>query len=109
MSWLFGRKNKESKDQKKTVNPEQALQNIATQIDNISKRQQLLEVKAKKLTQEALAYKKAKNTKAAVLSLKKKKLLDQELNKIDGMKMLLEQQKVQLEGNRHNSKNRLDL
>jgi hypothetical protein len=37
-----------------------------------------------------------------VLALKKKKMIEQELNKIDGMKMILEQQKLSLEGNLFN-------
>ncbi len=96
MSWLFGGGKK--KEVKKAINTEQLLQNIGQQIDTISKRQKLLENKTASLTQEALKLKKAKNIKGAVLALKKKKLLEQELNKIDGMKMLLEQQRMQLEG-----------
>eukprot|EP01022_Parablepharisma_sp_SALTPOND_P004858 TRINITY_DN121133_c0_g1_i1.p4 TRINITY_DN121133_c0_g1~~TRINITY_DN121133_c0_g1_i1.p4 ORF type:complete len:195 (-),score=51.12 TRINITY_DN121133_c0_g1_i1:2564-3148(-) len=94
MSWLFGKK----KEEKKKPNPEEAMRAINSQIDNIGKREQVLEIKAKNLTQEALKNKKAKNNRAAILALKKKKLAEQELNKIGGMKMLLEQQKLQLEG-----------
>ena len=94
MSWLFGKK----KEEKKKADPEMAMKAINTQIDNISKRQMVLDKKSKDLTQEALKSKKSKNTRAAVLALKKRKLVDQEMNKIDGMKMLMEQQKLELEG-----------
>lgn len=94
MSWLFGKK----KEEKKVINQEEAARNLSNQIENIDKRQKVLEMKSKKLIQEALQLKKAKNTKAALLAMKKKKLVDQEMNKIDGMKMLMEQQKYQLEG-----------
>ncbi len=94
MSWLFGKK----KEEKKKADPEKAMQMITMNIDNISKRQQVLEIKSKGLVQEALKQKKSKNNRGAILALKKKKLVDQEMNKIDGMKMLLEQQKLQLEG-----------
>lgn len=95
MAWLFGSKKEEKKA---APNPEEAMKSLSQQIDNIDKRQKVLDVKSKKLIQEALSYKKAKNNKAAVLALKKKKLVEQEMNKIDGMKMLMEQQKLQLEG-----------
>ncbi len=70
---------------------------IVNQLDNMEKRGQVLEKKAKDLQQEALKQKKAKNTRAAVLALKKKKLIEQESNKINGMRILLEQQKLQLD------------
>lgn len=94
MSWLFGKK----KEEKKKADPEKAMQAISMNIENITKRQQVLEVKSKGLAQEALKQKKAKNNRGAILALKKRKLVEQEMNKIDGMKMLLEQQKLQLEG-----------
>ena len=96
MSWLFG--SKPAQQKKAAPNVDQLLQSIGMQIDNISKRQKLLEAKAASLTQEALKLKKGKNVKGAILALKKKKLIDQELNKIDGMKMLMEQQRLQFEG-----------
>ncbi len=94
MSWLFGKK----KEEKKKPNPEEAMKAINAQIENIGKREKVLEIKSKSLVDEALKNKKAKNTRAAILALKKKKLVEQEINKIGGMKMLLEQQKLQLEG-----------
>ena len=93
MSWLFGKK----KEEKKTIDPGKAMEAINMQIENIGKREQVLELKSKNLAVEALKNKKAKNTRAAVLCLKKRKLVDQEMNKIGGMKMLMEQQKAQLE------------
>ena len=51
----------------------------------------------KNLKIEALKHKKENNTKAALFALRKKKLYEQELTKIDGMKFMLEQQKLALE------------
>ena len=93
--WLFGGGKKEEK--KKAINPEEAISKIGTQLSDLDKRSKVLEVKSTVLTQEALKQKKAKNNRAAILSLKKKKMNDTEMNKIDGMKLLLEQQKHQLE------------
>lgn len=97
MSWLFGKK----KEEKKKPNSEEAMKAINMQIDNIGKREQVLDVRSKQLVQEALKQKKSKNSRAAILALKKKKLVEQEMHKIGGMKMLLEQQKLQLEGMIH--------
>lgn len=94
MSWLFGKK----KEEKKKPDPEAAMKAISMQIENISKRQMVLEKKGNDLKVEAIKQKKNKNTRGAVLALKKRKLVEQEMNKIDGMKMLMEQQKLQLEG-----------
>ena len=102
--WLFGGGKKEEK--KKVVNPEEAINKIGTQLSDLDKRQKVLEVKSTTLTQEALKQKKAKNNRAAILSLKKKKMNDSEMNKIDGMKLLLEQQKHQLES-KHLSSNHI--
>lgn len=96
MAWLFGKKSTEEKKQK--VDPEHVLAGISNQIVNMDLRHQLLEKRVKALTTEALKMKQAKNTRAAILALKKKKLVDQEMIKIEGMKMLMEQQKMQLEG-----------
>ena len=96
MSWLFGGGKK--KEEKKKANPEDAMKAINSQIDNIGKREQVLEVKTQQLVKEALQKKKAKDNRGAILALKKKKLVEQEINKISGMKMLMEQQKLQLEG-----------
>ena len=93
MSWLFGKK----KEVKKQASPQDAIGNINGQIENIEAREKLLEKKMDLLTKEALQHKKAKNNRAAILSLKKKKMMEGEFNKISGMKLMLEQQKVQIE------------
>jgi hypothetical protein len=93
--WLFGGKKEVKKEAPK---PEETINKISTQLSDLEKYQKVLEVKSSTLTKEALKHKKAKNNRAAILALKKKKMNDQEMNKIDGMKLLLEQQKHQLEG-----------
>lgn len=94
MSWLFGKKKEVKKQQ---VNPQEAIKNISEQIDSIDAREKLLEKKMGNLTQEALQLNKAKNKRGAILALKKKKMLEGEFNKISGMKLMLEQQRVQIE------------
>ena len=94
MSWLFGKKKEAKKEQPK---PQDAIKNINEQIENIDAREKLLEKKMHTLTQEALKLNKEKNKRGAVLALKKKKMIEGEYNKISGMKLMLEQQKVQIE------------
>ncbi|MDR3547406.1 MAG: hypothetical protein P4M11_03880 [Candidatus Pacebacteria bacterium] len=53
MSWLFGKKKEENKEKKK-ANPEKAMQMVTMSIDNVSKRLEVLETKAKGLVHEAL-------------------------------------------------------
>ena len=97
MAWLFAQKKEEAKK----VDPEQALAGISKQLDNLSKKQMVYERRSKDLRQEAVNYKKTKNIRAAVLALKKHKLVEQELNKMDGMRMMLEQEKLALECTAH--------
>eukprot|EP00826_Nyctotherus_ovalis_P011445 TRINITY_DN12983_c0_g7_i1.p2 TRINITY_DN12983_c0_g7~~TRINITY_DN12983_c0_g7_i1.p2 ORF type:complete len:214 (-),score=100.01 TRINITY_DN12983_c0_g7_i1:4-645(-) len=94
MSWLFGKKKEAKKQQ---PNPQEAIKNINEQIESIDAREKLLEKKMTTLTHEALQLNKAKNKRGAILALKKKKMFEGEFNKISGMKLMLEQQKVQIE------------
>eukprot|EP00826_Nyctotherus_ovalis_P038315 TRINITY_DN3583_c0_g1_i9.p1 TRINITY_DN3583_c0_g1~~TRINITY_DN3583_c0_g1_i9.p1 ORF type:complete len:171 (-),score=74.48 TRINITY_DN3583_c0_g1_i9:169-681(-) len=48
-------------------------------------------------TQEAIELNKRKHKRRAILALKKKKMFEGEFNKISGMRLMLEQQKIQLE------------
>ena len=100
MSWLFGGSAKEEK--KVGPTPEESLKALGSQIDNIEKRSKLLDSKSKKLVQEALQKKKNKDEKGALLCLKRKKMYENEMNKMDGMRVLMEQQRMQLEGNFQN-------
>jgi len=93
---LFG-SNKAEKKQVQASDPTASITKINEQINNIDKKEQVLNVKIKGLLQDALNHKKTNNTKAALFDLRKKKLYEQELVKIDGMKFMLEQQKLALE------------
>lgn len=45
----------------------------------------------------------AKDKKKAALLLKKKKMIEKEISKLEGMQMMLEQQKLQLESTQNNA------
>ena len=67
------------------------------QCENIDKRIKVLEVKGEGLKQEALDKKRKKDTRGAVMALKKKKMYEKELAKLDGMKILMENEKMAIE------------
>ena len=98
MSWLFGKK----KEVKKQPSSKDALNNINDQLENIDAREKLLVKKLVLLTQEAIRLKNSKNTRGAVLALKKRNMMEKELNKLGGMKLMVEQEKIQVEASINN-------
>lgn len=74
-----------------------AVGNIKTTIQNMQKRQDVLEKKMKVETKKALEYKKKGNQKGALLCLKKKKMYEKEVDKITASIFNLEQQAATLE------------
>lgn len=67
-------------------------------LTQLEKREEHLEAKCNIALQDALAKKKANDKKGAIFSLKKKKMLDAEIEKLAGAKLNLEQQIFQIEG-----------
>lgn len=61
------------------------------------------EKQADSLIAQAKEAMKAKDKKKATLLLKKKKMIEKEISKLEGMQMMLEQQKLQLESTQNNS------
>ena len=94
---LFGAQKQPNIQQPYTNDPAHAITRISNQIDLIEKKEKVIELKMKELVQEAVNFKKANQNKKALQSLRKKKLYEQQLNKIDGMKYMLEQQKATME------------
>lgn len=95
MSRLFGKK----KEQK--MNPEQVLKSLESlrkTIDDISKRSQVLQNKAQNEMKEALQRKKLGDKSGALIALKRKKLYEGEIGKLEGARMNLEQQLFAVEG-----------
>ena len=96
---LFG-KSKSQKDESliaSTNDPMATLQKLDEQVECIEKKEKVLQIKIKDLVKEALENKQANNQKKAIFALRKKKLYQQELDKLDGMKTMLEEQKITLE------------
>jgi charged multivesicular body protein 4 len=93
---LFGGGKKKEPQQ----NPEQALQTIEKlrkTLDNLDKRQKLLEAKARNELENAKKKIRQKDKRAALYSLKKKKMYEAEVGKLDAIKMSMEQQIFMIE------------
>ena len=83
------------------MNPEQVLQSLEAlrkTIDDISKRSQVLQNKAHNEMKDALQRKKQGDKSGALIALKRKKLYESEIGKLEGARMNLEQQLFAVEG-----------
>lgn len=93
---LFGKKKKNPE-----MKPEQALEsldNMRKTLADIEKRQNLLHSKAMNELQMAKERKKNNDTRSAVMCLKRKKMYESEIAKLDGARINLEQQIFAIEG-----------
>ena len=92
---LFGQKDAKPVVEKK--DPQETIDKLNTQCESIKKRINVLENRTKDLKQEALAKRKAKDERGALMALKKMKMFEKELQKLDGQSIMLEQQKMMIE------------
>ena len=99
---LFGGKKKTKEEAQPKKDPMETVKHLDERINDIEKRTKVLENKNKGVVGEALAKKKAGDKRGAVLALKKKKMYDQEINKLGGMRILMEQQKMAIESSMTN-------
>lgn len=91
---LFGKKKK------KEMTPEQtlaAMENLRNTVEDINKRSTLLQNKAKNELQQALQKKKQGDKSGALVCLKRKKMYENEVTKLEGSRMNLEQQLFSIE------------
>ena len=101
MSWLFGKKKKKNAEPPpKDVND--VKENLDKQIEftsmNINKYERQIE-DAKQKAKEALQK---KDKKKAIMLMKKKKMFEAEISKLDGMRLMMEQQKLNMESQMNN-------
>ena len=99
---LFGGKKKTKEEAQPKKDPMETVKHLDERINDIEKRTKVLENKNKGVVGEALGKKKAGDKRGAVLALKKKKMYDQEINKLGGMRILMEQQKMAIESSMTN-------
>ena len=94
VSRLFGKKKQEKPKEEQAMD---AIQNLQKTIKDLDNRQNLIQLKAQAALEEAKEHNKKKNKNQAVFALKKKKMYDNEIAKIDGEKMTLETQLFSIE------------
>ena len=87
---LFGGKKQAAPAEKPKVEAMDAVQKLDERVIDIEKRTKVIEARANNLKAEALQKKKNKDNRGAIMALKKKKMLEKEVNKLDGMRILLE-------------------
>jgi len=89
---LFG------KSKPKAPPPKESIAKLNETLDMLEKREQFLQKKCEQQTAEAKKFMAAKNKRAALMCLKRKKTYEVQIEKISGAMMTIEQQKMALEG-----------
>ena len=94
---LFGKPAEKPKEAPK-VDPMQEINKLNDTLNTLEKRHKVLSMKKDECRDEALKAKKANDTRTALKWMQRMKTIDKDLSKIDGQQLVLEQQKVMLEG-----------
>jgi len=93
---LFGRKRQAAA--KQTNDPAQTIMKLRTTVETLEKRQVHLDKQVEKQTAEAKAKMGKKDKRGALYCLKRKKMYEAEIEKINGARLTLEQQIIAIEG-----------
>ena len=101
MSWLFGKKKKK-KEEKPKVDINATKENLDKQIEFNSMKVKKYEKLIDDMKQEAKQALAKKDKKKAIMLMKKKKMYEAENSKLDGMILMLEQQKLSMEAQMNN-------
>ena len=101
MSWLFGKKKKK-KEEKPKVDVSKTKEVLDKQIEFNSMKFKKYEKLIDDMKQEAKQALAKKDKKKAILLMKKKKMYEAENSKLDGMILMLEQQKLSMESQMNN-------
>mmetsp|Transcript_44701 Transcript_44701/g.43309 ORF Transcript_44701/g.43309 Transcript_44701/m.43309 type:complete len:89 (+) Transcript_44701:85-351(+) len=73
------------------------MEKLQEQMDNIDTRSKVVENQVQELKHEAIKKKKSKDTRGALHCMKTVKMKEKELTKLDGMRTLVEQQRIMIE------------
>ena len=92
---LFGKKDEPKKAPE--VNPMETLEKLNSEVDRINKRIKIVENRRDDLKKEALTKNKAGDKRGALMAMKKMKMSEKELHKLDGQSIMIEQQKMMIE------------
>lgn len=96
---LFGRKKQSTttNNNVKSINPIDAINKLKDEIDTLEKREVHISKKVEAALNEAKQKALQKNQKAALLALKRKKIYENEITKLQSARITLEQQALSLE------------
>ena len=101
MSWLFGKKKKQkAPEPKRDVN--KVKETLDKQIDYTSMNINKYEKQIDDIKTQAKDALKRKDKKKAIMLMKKKKMFEAEISKLDGMRLMMEQQKLNMESQMNN-------
>jgi charged multivesicular body protein 4A/B len=100
--WSFGKK-RVSASVSKSTNPIETISTIREAIDNADKRGSYLQIRIDRLVADAKSKMAQGNKRGALYDMKKRKMLQEEIEKLDNVKMTLELQAMQLETAAHNT------
>ncbi|CAG9319558.1 unnamed protein product [Blepharisma stoltei] len=92
---LFGKKKKKQMSQEEVL---KTMEGLRKTLEDIDKRGNLLQNKAQNELQQALQRKKVGDRSGALICLKRKKMYESEVAKLEGSRMNLEQQLFAIEG-----------
>lgn len=106
MSWLFGKKKKKEEEKPK-INVAEVKEKLDKQIDFTSMNINKYEKQIDDVKQQAKVALQKKDKKKAIMLMKKKKMFEAEIMKLDGMRLMMEQQKLNMES-QINNKNVFD-
>lgn len=79
------------------MEPHEQMNKLVDQIELVEKRIKKIDVDMKNLLTEALTKKKANDKRGALMALRRKKMLEKEIAKLDGQITLLDQQRMMIE------------
>ena len=97
MNTLFGKKTAKTKEQN-SLDPLKAIEELSSKIDHMEEKIRFIETKKKNLNEQAKIKLKAGDKNGARQALAKKKKYDEQIKQFDGAIMLMEEQKMMLEG-----------
>merc|ERR1719329_1734101 len=100
---LFGDKNAPKKQAAPEINPQEMIEKLNGQIDTVEKRIKVLENRTAEYKTTAIAKKKAKDNRGALMAMKQMKMMEKELAKLDGQSVMLTEQKMMIESTHFDS------
>ena len=101
MSWLFGGKKKKKAEAPKP-DVHAVKENLDKQVEFIGMNINKYEKQIESLKKDAKIALQKKDKKRAILLMKKKKMYEAEISKMDGMRLMMEQQKLNMESQMSN-------